>query len=150
MSIYLINISYMTIRCYLSQKNIISCFNFSFSLVKSRYYKIIGTYRSIFKTLKFSSKNTKFYIILLINSRKKNQKSTNFAFVNSLWKISYAYEVLYIHSALQEWNLSRMHNLLSLLNEYGLLSLMNDETFVVWGSWVLIKKKNKFLQNKIA
>ena len=40
---------------------------------------------------------------------------------------SYAYEVLYIYNALQEWNLFRMHNFLSLLNEDGLLSLMNDK-----------------------
>ena len=37
------------------------------------------------------------------------------------------YEVLHIHNALQEWNLSRMHNLISLLNEDGLLSLMNNK-----------------------
>ena len=40
---------------------------------------------------------------------------------------SCTYEVLYIHNALQEWNLSRMHNLISLLNEDGLLSLMNNK-----------------------
>ena len=39
---------------------------------------------------------------------------------------------------------------LVLLNEDGLLSLMNDKNFVVWGRWVLIIFKNKFLRNKIA
>ena len=43
---------------------------------------------------------------------------------------SYAYEVLYLHIALQEWNLSTMHRFLSLLNEGGLLSLMNDKHFL--------------------
>ena len=43
---------------------------------------------------------------------------------------SYAYEVLYLHIALQEWNLSTMPRFLSLLNEGGLLSLMNDKHFL--------------------
>ena len=63
---------------------------------------------------------------------------------------SYAYEVLYIHNTLQERNLSRIDSFLSLLNEDGLLSLMIDKHFVVWGRLVLITFKDKFLRNKIA
>ena len=37
---------------------------------------------------------------------------------------SYVYEVMYIHNALQEWS---AHSFISLLNEVGLLSLMNDK-----------------------
>ena len=42
---------------------------------------------------------------------------------------SYAYEVLHIHNVLLEWNLSRsrMHSALNLLNESGLLMLMNNK-----------------------
>ena len=44
---------------------------------------------------------------------------------------SYAYEILYVDNALQEWNLSRMYSFLSLLNEGALLSLINDKNFLV-------------------
>ena len=63
---------------------------------------------------------------------------------------SYVCEVLYIRNALQDLNLSWMDNFLSLLNEDGLLSLMNDKNFVVWGRWVLIIFKSKFLRNNFA
>ena len=39
---------------------------------------------------------------------------------------------------------------LSFSNEVGLLSLMNDKNLVVWGRWVSITFKDKFLGNKIA
>ena len=52
------------------------------------------------------------------------------SFINSLWKIRYAHEALYLHIAFQEWNLSTMHRFLSLLNEGGLLSLINDKHFL--------------------
>ena len=55
---------------------------------------------------------------------------------------SYAYEVLYTYNALQEWNLFRMHNFLSLLNEDGLLSLMNDKN--------LGKVGFNYFQNKVS
>ena len=47
-----------------------------------------------------------------------------------MYNKSYAYEVLYLYIALQEWNLSTMHRYLSLLNEGLLLNLMNDKHFL--------------------
>ena len=47
-----------------------------------------------------------------------------------MYNKSYAYEVLYLYIALQEWNLSTMHRFLSLLNEGRLLNLMNDKHFL--------------------
>ena len=111
----------------------------------------MGTYRSIFKTLKFSSRKTKFYIILLIHSRKKNPKSTNFAFINRLWKIKVMPMKCCIYTMrCRSETYPGCTIFLVLLNEDGLLSLMNDKNFVVWGRWVLIIFKNKFLRNKIA
>ena len=86
-----------------------------------------------------------------MHSRKKKSKKHKFRVYQRSMEIkSYAYEVLHIHNALQEWNLSKVHGFLSFLNEVGLLSLMNDKNLVVWGRWILITFKNKFLGNKIA
>ena len=61
---------------------------------------------------------------------------------------SHAYEVLYLHIALQEWNLSTRHRFLGLLNEGGFLSLMNDKHFIDYGRWVLITFKSSFFKMK--
>ena len=61
---------------------------------------------------------------------------------------SCAYEVIHIYNALQEWNLSRMHNFLSFLNEDGLLTLMNDKNLGKVGFNYF--RKQKFLRNKIG
>ena len=69
----------------------------------------------------------------LLHRRKKN-----IFYQQSMENKSYAYEVLYLHDALQEWNLSTMQRFLSLLNEGGLLTLMNDKHFLDLGRRVLI------------
>ena len=64
----------------------------------------MGMYRSIFKTLKFSSRKTKFYTAAENNTQqKKKSKEHKFRFYQpSMENKSYGYEVLYIHNALQE------------------------------------------------
>ena len=83
-----------------------------------------------------------------MQSRKKNSKKHKFCVCQQSMEIkSYVYEVLYIRNALKEW---RVNSFISLVNEAGLLSLMNDKNLVVWGRWVSITFKNKLLGNKIA
>ena len=63
----------------------------------------MGTYRSIFKTLKFSNRKAKFCNNIANTQQKKKSKKHKFrVYQPSMENKSYAYEVLYIHNALQE------------------------------------------------